>query len=184
LTPAAAIGYKPTVTPGFTVIDLTPQCEVRLEARYQYELLEQIEGASELIATFSSHLWRCPVEFELAPLYPGGAVSFRWRASAPHSAGIASLREPGQGRTLSVSLLAAGIDSQADQLTIEAFQNHLVRELRDTPFEPSFALSGLAQRPLLATVGLFVPEHPHDKLCFALADRCFAASFFRKLGLA
>jgi hypothetical protein len=82
-----------------------------------------------------------------------------------------------------LSLLASGIDPEADRLTLDAFQKHLLRELRDTGFEPAFALMDLKQRPLVATINFKSPTEPADQLLTALADRCFAAAYFRKLGL-
>jgi hypothetical protein len=165
---------------GFTAVDLTPQCEVRLEARYEYGLLEQIESAPELIGQMSGELWRCPESFEFSFPQIYGRIMIRWCACAPTS-GIAILRD--QRQTFSVSLLASGLDTSADKLTIDACQQHIVRQLHGTRFEASFDLLGLAQRPLVATIGLFIPEKPEDRKLFALADRCFAAAYFRKLGL-
>jgi hypothetical protein len=159
---------------------MTPQCEVRQKTHYEYQLLEQIPGAIDLIALFSSHIWRDPQEFEIHGL-EGGSLSLRWAASA-ESAGIATLRDPQQ--TLAISLLASGIDAESDTITLDAFQNHVVHELHDTGFEPSFDLIHLWQRPLVATVGLMLPAQEKDRRIFALADRCFAAAYFRRLGLA
>jgi hypothetical protein len=159
---------------------MTPQCEVRQKTRYAYQLLEQVPGAVELIALFSAHIWRDPQEFEIHGI-EGGSLSLRWAASA-ESAGIATLREGPQ--TLAISLLASGIDPESDKITLEAFQNHIVRELHDTGFEPSFDLIHLRQRPLLATAGLMLPHDEADRRMFALTDRCFAAAYFRRLGLA
>jgi hypothetical protein len=160
----------------FTVVDLTPQCEVRLQARYEYALLEQVDGASDLIAAFSAEIWRDPQEFETAIPRTQGRLNLRWRASAA-SAGIATIRD--EGKILSLSLLASGLDSSADKLTLQAFQTHAVRELHDTGFEASFELIGLEQRPLIASIGLFQPQDQQDHWAFALADRCFAAAYFR-----
>ncbi len=55
------------------------------------------------------------------------ALVMRWRASAP-TAGIATLRAG--GRLASVSLLASGKDAEADHITLDAFQRHLLTELR------------------------------------------------------
>jgi hypothetical protein len=165
---------------GFTAVDLSPQCEVRLTAEYEYSLLEKIPGAGDLITHLATHLWRSPDEFE-TPLHHGTKLILRWRASS-QSAGIATIRN--SKRALSLSLLASGLDPEGDQLTLDAFQNHAVRELHDTGFEPSFDLIKLKPRPLLATIGLFLPQSEADRWVFALADRCFAAAYFRKSGLA
>jgi hypothetical protein len=42
----------------------------------------------------------------------------------------------------------------------------------------------LTQRPLVATVGFASPPEPVRQLLIALADRCFAAAYFRYLQLA
>ena len=57
-------------------------------------------------------------------------------------------------------------------------------ELRDTGYEPALDLLNLKQRPLIATVALWSPADPTDQLLVALADRCFAAAYFRYLSLA
>ena len=61
---------------------------------------------------------------------------------------------------------------------------HLVRELHDTGYEPAFDLMNISDRPLLASIHFRPPAQPQDQQLFALADRCFAASYFRKMGLA
>jgi hypothetical protein len=165
---------------GFTAVDLTPQCEVRQKTHYQYDLLAQIEGAIGLIALFSSHIWRDPQQFEISTIEECD-LALRWVASG-ESAGIATLRDT--RNMLSLSLLASGIDPEGDQITLEAYQNHVVHELHDTEFEPSFDLIHIWQRPLVATVGLTMPQDEKDRRIFALADRCFAAAYFRRLGLA
>lgn len=168
---------------GFTVADLTPQCEIRQKSHYEYALLEQITGAPDLIGTFSSEIWRAPENFEvrLSAVPANTSLIFRWAASSDTS-GIASLRDA--TRTLSVSMLASGVNAESDRLTLEAFQHFAVRELHDSGFEPSFQLLSIAERPLIATVGLFAPHEARDQWIFAIADRCFAAAYFRKLGLA
>ncbi|MGH7214792.1 MAG: hypothetical protein ACREIT_08510 [Tepidisphaeraceae bacterium] len=166
----------------FVVADLSVTGEVRLKADYRYDLLEQVEGATDLIAPITSVLWRSPEEFELS--LPGASqrMRLRWRAVAT-GAGIATLRGH-DDKLLSLSLLVSGQDPSADALTLEAFQSHLVRELHDTGFEPAFDLLQLTERPLVATINFEAPEAPGDRRLFALTDRCLAAAFFRKLGLA
>jgi hypothetical protein len=168
---------------GFTVVDFTPQCEVRQKAVYEYALLEQIQGAPDLLGTFASEIWRAPESFEvrLSAVPANTGLVFRWAASSETS-GIASLRDA--TRTLSVSILASGKNAESDRLTLEAFQHFAVAELHDSGFEPSFQLLGIAERPMVATVGLFAPQEARDQWLFAIADRCFAAAYFRKLGLA
>jgi hypothetical protein len=85
---------------------------------------------------------------------------------------------------VSLSLLCTGLNAAADQITLQAFQRHLLTELRDTGYEPAFALMDLRQRPLVATVGFAAPPDPQRQLLVALADRCFAAAYFRYLQLA
>ena len=179
LTCLAKHGYKEAMLQ-FTVVDLSPQCEVRLTAQYEYALLEKIPAAAELITLLATQIWRNPEEFETS-LSSGSQMILRWRASS-RTAGIATVRDSQQ--TLSLSMLVSGLDAEGDRLTLDAFQKHAVRELHDTGFEASFDLIELRQRPLIATVGLFVPQNEQDRWIFALADRCLAAVYFRKLGLA
>jgi hypothetical protein len=164
---------------GFHVVDLTGTGEIRLREQYDYETLERIEGASELIGLFSSLLWRTPEEFEI-PL-PDGALNLRWRSCSP-SSGLATLRE--RERLLSLSVLLSGRGADDDLATIKPLQLHLVRELHDTGFEPAFDLMSLTERPLLASMNFAAPQTEADRRSFALCDRCFAASYFRKMGLA
>jgi hypothetical protein len=143
--------------------------------------LERIPGAGELIIRFSTALYRSPETFELALPSAKTETTFRWLASAD-TAGIATLRTAGQ--LTSVSLLACGQNPQADQLTLAAFQTHLLRELHDTGIEPSFALMELTERPVVATINFQSPQDQGDQLVAALSDRCFAASYFRYQNLA
>lgn len=160
----------------FFVADLNPRGELRSKSEYTYEQLQQIPGADELIAAFSASLWRSPEEFEM-PLGGGSdGLIFRWLATAP-TAGIATLRF--NGELLSLSLLATGLNADADRLTLQAFQLHQLRELRDTGIEPAFHLMDLAERPLVATINFLDPDDPALHAVAALADRCFAASRFR-----
>src|SRR5689334_7216272 len=117
------------VVKGFNVVDLTAQCEVQLKAVYRYELLEQLPGAAEQIGTFAGEIWRAPENFELLIEGALNAMMLRWTALAD-SAGIASIRDKNQ--PLSLSLLVSGLDAEADRITLEAFQDHVVQQLRDT----------------------------------------------------
>lgn len=165
----------------FLVADLSASGELQFKNEYQYATLEQVPGAAELIGQLSGALWRMPEEFEehLDPEHP--ALRLRWR-SLSASSGIATLRA---GEDLiSVSLLCSGISEQADQVTLQTLQTHILRELRDTGFEPAFGLMDLRQRPLAATINFQSPSRPSDRHLAALTDRCFAASYFRFLGLA
>ena len=83
-----------------------------------------------------------------------------------------------------MSLLATGKVPDADAVTLEAFQRHLLAALHDTGCEPAFSLLDLRERPLLATINFVQPEEPQDRDAVALADRCFAAAYFRYQQLA
>jgi hypothetical protein len=183
------------LTRNFHVADITPAGEVRATEQYKYALLERVGGASDLITLFSTWLWRSPDAFEV--ILPGGRMRVRWRASA-QSAGIASLRlfeesavgwsgQPGEGQgggdLSSLAILLSGREASADSITKDTLEKHIVRELHDSGFEPGFGLSSLDQRPLVATLSLRPPTEPLDRAWFALWDRCFAASYFRKQGL-
>ena len=170
----------PDMTPReFHVADITPAGEVRAAETYEYELLERIDVAADLIALFSTWLWRSPDSFEVA--LPGARLHVRWRASS-ETTGVVTLRSD-TGEVCSLAILLSGKDPQADMITIDVLQNHLVRQLHDSGFEPGFGLRGLDQRPLIATLSLLPPADLRDRGLFALWDRCFAASFFRKQGL-
>ena len=165
----------------FFVADFDVRGELQSVQEYRYDDLERIPGAGELIIRFSTALYRSPGTFELNLPSAKADATFRWLASA-ETAGIATLRS--RGELTSISLLASGLDPQADHLTLEAFQHHLVRELHDTGVEPSFALMDLKQRPVVATINFKSPEDQTDQLIAALTDRCFAASYFRYHNLA
>jgi hypothetical protein len=179
LTGRATRGYKAAMKlpPGtFLVADLNASGELQLKSEYQYGALEQVPGAAELIGHFSGALWREPEEFEEGLEAEGSHLRLRWR-SLSQSSGIATLRSGGS--LVSVSLLCSGISEEADQVTLNALQAHLLRELRDTGFEPAFGLMQLSERPLSVTVNFQSPAEPLDRQLAALADRCFAASYFR-----
>jgi len=165
---------------GYYVADLNVRGELLAVQSYDYGNIEQIPGASPLIALFASHVWRAPQEFET--VLPGGNnVHVRWRASSETS-GILTVRCAAE--LASLSLLASGISDDADRITLEAFQKYLVRELHDTQTEPAFALLELKQRPLVATINFRSPSGSNDQFLVALADRCFAAAYFRYQHLA
>lgn len=165
----------------FHVADFSAQGEVRAVQAYDYPTLEQVPGCIDLIARLSAQLYQSPEGFELPLTRDPDEVSFRWRASAP-SAGIATVRT--RGELASISILASGLSADADSITLHAFQRHLTQELHDTGFEPGFGLLELHERPLVATATFRSPEGNGARLVVALADRCFAASFFRFHGLA
>ena len=108
-------------------------------------------------------------------------VTVRWFAVA-ETAGIVTVRAGDALATLSV--LATGRVPDADEITIHTFQKRLTKELHDTGYEPGFALLSLTQRPLLATVTCHDPQDETARIVVALADRCFAASYFRFHSLA
>jgi hypothetical protein len=165
----------------FFVADLNARGDLQAQAEYRYEQLEQIPGASELIGTLTGAVWRSPLEFEAALDPDRPHLQLRWRSSAP-TAGIVTVRCKGQ--LSSLALACSGLDPAADQITLDAYQCHLLHELHDTGYEPAFSLIDLKDRPLLATVNFLSPPDPVDQLLVALADRCFAAAFFRYLSLA
>ena len=164
----------------FFVSDLSSLGDIKATSEYTYEQLEKIPGAADLIIHFATTLYRAPDEFE-AHLPGSRSLTYRWCASAP-TAGIATLRN--NGALTSLALLASGINLDADHLTLEAFQKHLLRELHNTEFEPSFAMMEIKERPLVAIVPFEEPTGKVDQLLAALADRCFAAAYFRYLNLA
>ena len=110
---------------GFWIIDLTATGEIRLKQEYEYRFLEEIPGAIDLIALFSTHLWRSPDEFTAS--LPGGHLVMRWR-SVSETSGIATLW---YRKTLaSLSILLTGAESHGGADTLVPVQNQLVRELR------------------------------------------------------
>ena len=165
----------------FQVADLNPQGELRASQTYDYATLERIPGCSDLIARFSGQLYQTPEQFELPLSTSETPVTFRWSASAP-TAGIATIRA--DEKLASISILATGLVPDADEITLSAFQRHLTHELHDTGFEPAFGLMELRERPMVATIAFESPEAELDQLIVALADRCFAAAYFRFHALA
>ena len=160
----------------FLVADLNTQGELMFRQDYTMATLEQIPGASELIGSFSAAIWREPDQFEIPLHARPDSLMLRWSAAA-ETAGIATLWKAGE--LISLSLLATGLHRDADLITLNAFQSHLLRELHDTGIEPAFALTDLTERPLIATINFKSPALPADQHLAALADRCFAASYFR-----
>jgi hypothetical protein len=165
----------------FLVADLSVAGELQMRQAYTYPALEQIPAAAELILRCSTAIWRNPETFELPLLGAKGQLALRWSATAK-AAGIATIRHEDQ--LMSLSLLCCGKDGDADQITLQAFQSHLLRELHDTGVEPAFGLMDLRERPLLATINFRSPPDRAEQAVVALADRCFAAAYFRYQGLA
>jgi hypothetical protein len=168
-------------TEQFVVADLDARGELHARQAYRYDDLVQLPLAAELIGEFSAAIWKSPEAFELNPISSTTRISCRWRASAA-TAGIVTLRYD-QAALASLSLLACGIDSDADKITLAAFQRHLLQELHDTGYEPAFDLVSLTDRPLVATINILSPPDPDVQMAIALSDRCFAASYFRYQGL-
>jgi hypothetical protein len=129
-----------------------------------------------MIASLSGELYRQPQGFEVTLLNGREPVTLRWAATA-ETAGLATVRVGGQ--LASVSVLATGLSADADAITLNAFQQRITHELHDTGYEPAFGLLGLRDRPLVATVAFQGPAEDNARLIVALADRCFAASYFR-----
>jgi len=165
----------------FFVADLDLRGDLKATAEYRYEQLEQVPGAAELIVQFATQVYRTPAEFEIPLGRHQPHLSYRWRASSETS-GIATLRNGGE--LASLALLASGQNPEADRLTLDAFQTHLLRELHGTPYEPAFGLREATARPLVAVVAFAAPAEQADQVLVALADRCFAAAYFRYLNLA
>lgn len=162
----------------FWVADFNSRGDLQLEQEYSYGLLEMIPGCAELLGQLSSNLWRSPEGFE-TQLRIGGP-KLRWAPTA-ETAGLMTIRTaPSAGDHLvSLSVLATGMNPEADTLTLQAFAGRLLHELRDTGYEPSFAMMDQARRPLVATFNFSPPTESVDQGLAALADRCFAASYFR-----
>src|SRR4051812_38913815 len=160
----------------FYVADLTVQGEVRAVAAYGYDQLEQIPGEAELIVHLATHLYREPAGFETTLPHGRTHMAFRFVATAD-TAGICTIRS--RKELASVALLATGVNPEADHITFDAFQKHLLRELHGTPFEAGFGLMEVQQRPLVAAMTFIEPDDKVDQLVLALADRCFAAAYFR-----
>jgi hypothetical protein len=165
----------------FMVADLNTRGELRSRQSYSYQSLEMIRGASELIVRLSTALWREPTTFTTALGDPADDLRVRWAATADTS-GIATIWSGDELMTL--SLLACGVDTQGDAITLQAFQSRLLHELHDSGIEPAFDLIALKERPLIATINFRSPKSPAAQQIVALADRCFAASYFRCHGLA
>jgi hypothetical protein len=165
----------------FFVADLNAQGELQQTTEYDYATLEQIPGAIDIISRCSGRIWSSPDEMEVV-LSDHGRTLLRWRSTAP-TVGIATVRRA-SGDLVSLSLLTAGQDPTADATTLDVMQKHLVRELHETEFEPAFDLIHIKQRPLVATITFAAGGDKTEQMIEALADRCFAAAYFRYLGLA
>lgn len=165
----------------FHVADLNTQGEVRSVEEYSYAALEQIPGCMELMADFSRELYPRPADFEIEFCSRDEPIVFRWAATSQTS-GIATTRSG--KRLLTLSVLASGISATSDRTTLDAIQSRIIRELHDSGVEPAFGFINLKERPLVATLTLADPSLSTNQVIVALADRCFAASYFRLLQLA
>lgn len=164
----------------FAMADLDLRGDLKLAAEYRYDALLQIPDSPDMIGQLSGALWRSPESFEEHLRADSRYLGFRWRGIG-ESGGIATLRLEEQ--LISISLLVCGKSVDQDHLILQAFQTHLLRELHDTGVEPSFALMDLTDRPLAATFNFQQPPDPALQRVAALADRCFAAAYFRYQGL-
>ena len=164
----------------FHVADLRTTGEIRALEEYDYQTLEKVPGCTGLIARLSGQLYQSPTGFEIALAEGDEAVTLRWNATSP-SSGIVTTK--GTNNLLSLSILAAGISGDADRITLQAVQSRITRELHDSGIEPGFGFLNLPMRPLVATLTLRDPRTATNQLMVALADRCFAASYFRYLNL-
>jgi hypothetical protein len=164
----------------FHVADISPQGELHQLAEYDYDSLELIDGAADLIGRCSGELYKNGEEFEVG-LTDDRSTTLRWRATAAGT-GVATIRH-GADELVSLSILAAGAEEQSEAATMDVLQKHIARQLVQTPFEPAFDLMQIKQRPLLATMTLAVGGEASQHHVWALADRAFAAAYFRYLRL-
>ncbi|MDB5328210.1 MAG: hypothetical protein JWM57_3779 [Phycisphaerales bacterium] len=167
--------------PPYCVVDLKASGDLIATTAYLYADLERIPGCAELIGHLSGELWKAPDAFDTELGDAAGVMSLRWWSTAP-TAGLMTLRSEQQ--VLSVTVLASGIHAEADRLTIHALQQQLAVELHGTRHEAAFALAELDQRPLAATINIRSPKERSLQALTAVADRCFAAAYFRYLHLA
>jgi hypothetical protein len=165
----------------FFVADLNAKGELHQLTEYDYATLEMIPDSTDLISRCAAAIAKNSHETQ-ADLRDSGDPTIRWRATAPGT-GIATVRRAG-GEIVSLSLLAAGLAPESEKVTFETFQQHLARELRETPYEPAFDLLQLDRRPLLASFTFAGKSTSDSQMIEALADRAFAAAYFRSLGLA
>src|SRR5580658_4252856 len=161
--------------PSFFVADLNPLGELREITEYDTSSLERISCAAALIRLCSKELAKNSDTFE-TPITPNGKTALRWRATG-QGTGVLTVRSA-DGELVSVSVLAA--TEQTDAATFMVLQQHLVRQLRQTRFEPAFDLMQIKQRPVLATITFTCPDEPDERMARALADRAFAAAYFRQ----
>jgi hypothetical protein len=165
----------------FFVADLNTRGELRASQAYTYAALEKIPGAPEIILRCATALWRDPSGFKTSLDDGPDDLWLKWVPTA-ESAGIATIWVADE--LLTLSLLACGLDAQRDAITLQAFQSRLLHELHDSGVEPAFDLVALKPRPLIATINFRSPPSLAAQQIVALADRCFAAAYFRVQALA
>src|SRR6476469_8112910 len=83
-------GFVQTAARSFWVADVNVRGELELKAEYQYDALQQIPGAAELIGDFSGALWRTPRNFEQQLPLEGTQMALHWQSTSD-STGIATL---------------------------------------------------------------------------------------------
>ena len=162
--------------PTFHVADLNALGELRQLTEYDSASLEAIPLASELISRCWQELSQNSDTFE-SPMCDDGKTSIRWRTTGK-GAGILTVRNQA-GDPVSISVLSSIY--QRDETTFAVLQQHLVRQLHQTRFEPAFDLMQIKERPLVATITLSCPDEPGQQMIRALADRAFAAAYFRHI---
>lgn len=83
-----------------------------------------------------------------------------------------------RGAPITTSALASGHDAADDWAVLAALHDLMLQFFRDSPFEPSFVLLDVAERPLLATLPIPAPTICPDIGIIADAETCLAAAFF------
>jgi len=164
----------------YWIADLEANGDLRAIAPYVYQHLEQLPQCAELIGICAGAIWKDPESFEInLPTDPRG-LELRWHATATTS-GLMSLRW--KTELCSITVLAGGQNDEQERSTIAVLQQKLIHELHGTPHEAAFSLIDLHQRPLAATINIRVSPPSTVAPIIALADRCFAAAYFRYLQL-
>lgn len=135
-----------------------------------FDLVPKVEQAEKICRVFGEWLAGQPSEFrERIPFLTRGDMELEWTAA---SDGVAFAALIGGGEPLSVSVLLAGINAEADNGMLEG----LLRMVPEDVFTPS------TQRPLLAT--LLFPGAPEAIPTVQLLTTALASVFFRTvLGL-
>ena len=116
---------------------------------------------------------------DLPELFTGFPPTVSWTAWSP-TAGELVVRCSRE--TLSRSLLLCGVDPGAERLALRRFNKEAPKRggwMRDEPDDPPRILS-VKERPLLMSIMLFDKNAPSLFWCANLAQRCFAAAYFRR----